>query len=208
MGFMPPKPQLKKDRTMDVLDELSEVASQPTSGRGRAVASAVDDLPARKSPIQKINYSHDGMIDCIIANRGISQNELAAKFGYSPSWISTVMQSDAFRDRLLARTAELVDPTLVATIEDQLKGVLARSMEILKEKLDAPTASIPDNLVLRSVELSSRALGLGVKAPQITINNNTMEAHLDNLGSRLEGLLARKKSEVVSIETPLLEQQR
>lgn len=180
----------------DILDELTEIAEK---------SSAAADRP--RPPIQKLNYSHDGMIDMIIANRGISQNDLARAFGYSPSWISTVMQSDAFQDRLRARTAELVDPTIMATVEEQLKGVLARSMEILKSKLDAEPAAIPDNLVLRSVELTSRALGLGVKAPQITINNTVMEAHLENLGSRLEGLLTRKKSEVL-IETPLLEHQQ
>lgn len=188
----------------DVLDELTIIAQQAAGLRSGASGTS----GGYKPPIQKLNYSHEGMIDLIIANRGISQNALAETFGYSPSWISTIMQSDAFRDRLIARTAEIVDPTLLSTVEDQLKGVLARSMDILRTKLDAPAAEIPDTLVLRSVELSSRALGLGIKAPQITINNNTMEAHLDNLGGRLTGLLARKKTEVTYIETPLLEKQQ
>jgi transcriptional regulator with XRE-family HTH domain len=175
---------------MDVLDQYIE---EP---------SAADDVPEKKQPIQKLNYTHEACIDLIIANRGISQNRLAATFGYSPSWISTIMQSDAFKDRLQARIAEIVDPALTATVNQQLEGILARSMELLREKLSSPEP--PDNLILRSIELSTRALGLGVKAPVVTINNTTMNNHLDSLGGRLVALLDRKKVEAQ--DPPLLEQ--
>src|SRR5450755_4533251 len=101
--------------------------------------SLLDQALANDKPVAavaKLNYSHDGMIDLIIANRGISQNEIAKRFGYSASWVSQVMTSDAFQARLAERTLEIIDPTLRATVEQQLKGILARSMEILKIKLD------------------------------------------------------------------------
>ena len=176
------------------MDDL--VPSSPDPLLADLVADAAPPPPAFKQAIQKINYSHDGMINLIIANRGISQNDLARHFGYSASWISQVMSSDAFQARLAERAAEIEDPTLRATVEESIKGILARSIEILKEKLNQPAASIPDNLALRSLELSSRALGFGAREQTVAVQVN-VDAHLESLGGRLVDLLARKKSEAL-----------
>jgi transcriptional regulator with XRE-family HTH domain len=150
-----------------------------------------------KPPIQKINYSHQGMINLILAHRGISQNQIAAHFGYSASWVSQVMCSDAFQAALAERAQEIEDPTLRATVEENLKGLVSRSIEIIKQKLNGPASSIPDNLAIRTLELSSRALGMGARASTVVINHTQVENHLDSLGGRLTGLLARKRLEAL-----------
>lgn len=162
----------------------------------------VEDVPveaAADQSIRKINYSHDGMINLIIANRGISQNDLARHFGYSASWVSQIMSSDAFQARLAERAAEIEDPTLRATVEEDIRGVLNRSIAILKEKLNQPAASIPDNLALRSLELSSRALGFGAREQTVAVQVN-VDAHLESLGGRLVGLLRREKGRILEHE--------
>ena len=160
---------------------------------------------SRKQAIQRVSYSHDGMINLIIAHRGISQNQIAAHFGYSASWVSQVMSSDAFQARLAERAAEIEDPTIRATVEEGLKGLITRSVEIIKEKLKGEASSIPDNLAIRTLELSTRALGMGAKAPVVNVGIN-VENHLDDLGGRLTSLLARKKSETT--QQPVLESQQ
>ena len=55
---------------------------------------------------RRVKYSHDAMIDLIIASPGIQQNTLAIHFGYTVGWISTIMQSDAFQAKLAARKDE------------------------------------------------------------------------------------------------------
>ena len=157
----------------------------------------LEDSPAAaRQPIAKVNYSHDGMINMILAHRGITQNQLAAHFGYTASWISQVMSSDAFKARLAERAAEIEDPTLRATVEEQIRGLHHRSLVILMEKLKAEPAAVPDNLALRTLEISSRALGYGAKdqTPQNTVN---VHVHLDQLGGRLVDLLRSKKSEAL-----------
>ena len=47
--------------------------------------------------VTKIGYSHQDMIDFIIANPGVTQNALAARYGYSVGWVSNVMASDAWQ---------------------------------------------------------------------------------------------------------------
>ncbi len=110
---------------MDIDQLLDEV-------RTEVGPPSTQDPPAGppKGAIQKINYSHDGMINLILANRGITQNRIAQHFGYSASWVSMVMCSDAFKARLAERAAEIEDPALRATIEDDLKGMAKRSLEI------------------------------------------------------------------------------
>ena len=172
-----------------LLDQLIEDTREGSSAPAAQVAAGP------RQAIKKVNYSHDGMINLILTHRGISQNEIGAHFGYSASWVSQIMSSDAFQARLAERAAEIEDPTLRATAEENLKGVLHRSLELLKEKLNQPAAAIPDNLVLRSVELATRALGYGAKAdpnPGVQING---DVYLDHLGGRIVGLLAKVKSE-------------
>lgn len=181
----------------DLLDDLVE-----------AVAPVIAEQAAREEikhqAIQKVSYSHDGMINLIITNRGISQNQIAAHFGYSASWVSQVMSSDAFQARLAERAAEIEDPTIRASVEEGLKGLVARSVEIIKEKLKGEPASIPDNLAIRTLELSTRALGMGAKAPVVNVGVN-VENHLENLGGRLTNLLTRKRIET---SQPVLEPQQ
>ena len=171
---------------MDNLEGLLLEATQPAEPEA---------APSPRQPIQRINYSHDGMIDLIIAHPGISQNQLAASFGYSASWVSQVISSDAFQSRLAERRDELVDPTIRATVEEQFKGIVARSLEVIREKLKKPPEQIPDNLALRTLELSSRALGYGARPPESAVPPGDMHLHLNVMGERLVALLAQKKAE-------------
>ena len=136
--------------------------------------------------IEKIRYTHDAMVDLIVANPRITQGELAAQFGYTQAWVSLVMSSDAFRERLAARREELVDPAIRASLEERFRAVVTRSLEVLQEKLSAPVSAVPDNLALRAAELGAKALGLGgnAPAPQVVVQTD----HLQNLAQRLVAL--------------------
>lgn len=135
--------------------------------------------------IAKIRYTHDAMIDLIVQNPAISQNELAAIFGYTPCWVSLVMSSDAWKERLAARKAELVDPTIVASLNERFEAMVRRSLDVLNEKLAQPAAAIPDNLALRAAELGAKALGLGGNAPTPPVP----VGRLEQLAERLVGFL-------------------
>lgn len=150
--------------------------------------------PIKKPGIEKVRYTHDGMINLIIANPAVSQNELAKHFGYTASWISQIIASDAFQSRLAERTTELVDPMIRTSVEEKFKGLVLRSLEILAEKLNKPSDQIPDQLALRALEVSSKAAGYGAReAPLVQVNNIT--THLDELGDNLVRLLRKKKQE-------------
>lgn len=148
--------------------------------------------------IGKVRYSHDAMIDMIVANPWVSQNKLAEVFGYTPAWVSLVMSSNAFKERLAARKAELVDPTIVSSIEDRFQAMVTRSLEVLQEKLSAPASVVPDQLALRAVELGAKALGLGGNAPPPPVQ--VPSDHLDRLAQRLVALQQQTVSQGVVYE--------
>lgn len=150
--------------------------------------------------IQKVRYSHDAMIDRIVANPWVMQKELAAVFGYTEGWVSQVIASDAFQSRLAERKEEIVDPVMRATLEEQFKGLVARSLEILRQKLDRPASQVPDKLALRAVELGAKALGMGVAPPPPP--PATGEAHLELLAQRLDKLLTVRRAPQIIDVTP------
>lgn len=164
-------------------------------------ARAREAQPPAKPAIAKISYSHEAMIDLIVANPGISQNALANHFGYTPSWISQVITSDTFQAALAKRREALIDPMLKATIEGEFKALVARSLDILHQKLNKPADEIPDNLALRALEIGSRAAGYGAKDPTPAAAATPAEVHihLEQLGGGLVALLQRKKREAEAI---------
>jgi len=73
------------------------------------------------------------------------------------------MSSDAWQSAMAARRDEVVDPVLVATVDERFRALTNRSLDRLMEKLDAPQVS--DQVVLRAVELGAKAMGVGGNAP-------------------------------------------
>jgi hypothetical protein len=121
----------------------------------------------------RVRYTHDAMIDLVIANPAISQNAIAAHFGYSVGWVSRIFNSDAFQARLAQRKGDLVDPSIVLTIEEKLKALAGRSLDIVQEKLD----QIPsfDN-AFKVLELSTKALGYGARQQNVAVQQNFVVA--------------------------------
>lgn len=139
------------------------LAEMAQAGQAAIERVGVGSVPSVKPP--KIRYTHEAMADLILQNPWISQNQLAAHFGYSPGWISTVITSDAFQAFLHSRQAELVDPELRATLEERLRALTAQSLRVLQEKVSQPFGQVPDQLALRAAELGIKGLGLGVAPP-------------------------------------------
>lgn len=156
-------------------------------------ASPLAPPPNPKQAVQKLNYSHEAMVNLIIANPAISGNELAEIFGYSASWISTIITSDLFQAKLEERRAEFVDPELRLSIKTQMNGLLHRSLEILQHKLSKKPDEVPDQLALQTAKIMGQNLGHG---NEVKVSIEQTNTHLHELGDNLVGLLRRRKAEV------------
>jgi hypothetical protein len=110
--------------------------------------------------VKKIKYTHEALADMLLTCPNMTQKELAIVFNKSPVWVGYVINSDAFQYYLAKRREEIVDPGLILTIEDRLKGLVVASTDLLMEKLEsAPSA----DLGLRCLELGAKALGYGAR---------------------------------------------
>lgn len=181
-------------------------ASGLTTGPQRDRATGLDpknrdhNRPAVGArPPERLRYSHDAMIDVILSNPRIRNGELAAMFGYTQSWVSTIQSSNAFKARLAMRRELLVDPFIKDAVEDRIMGstekaeaVLNRSLEVLQEKLSGPSAGISDELALRAAQFGAKTLGLGGNAPPAPppIDPNRLES----LAERLLALQGRHQT--------------
>ena len=130
----------------------------------------------------KMRYTHDAMIDMVVENPWIAQGELAKAFGYTEAWVSLIFSSDAFKERLEQRKAELIDPTIRASIDERLRAITIRSLEVLGAKLAKHPDQVPDNLAIKAAELGAKGLGIGGNAvPNMQLPPN----HLELLAQRL-----------------------
>lgn len=122
-----------------------------------------------KHSLQRVDYTHDAMIDLIISNPAIEQNELARHFGYSPSWVSTVKNSDAFQARLAGRRKELIDPAIVASIDEKFRAMADVSLAKIIERLHVAPS---EDFLLSTAKLAAGALGYGGKVQQASSQVN------------------------------------
>lgn len=155
--------------------------------------------PSLVAAVPKMRYTHEGMADLILENPWISQNQLAAHFGYSPAWVSTIITSDAFQAILAARREELVDPELRLTLKERFQAMTTQSLRVLQEKLAKPADQVSDQLALRAAELGAKALGLGGNAPPPPAPNPA--EYLPALAERLMRLRSGPVSEAVIVNS-------
>lgn len=136
--------------------------------------------------ITRWRHQHDVMVDMLIAEPMITNEEMAAQFGVTSTWISMLRNSQIFQKKLLARREEVMNPLLLASIEEKIAAVAHRSVEVMLEKLQKPAEQISDAMVLRSAEFGAKALGIGQKGPDAPAEMH--EDHLQELAKRLVSL--------------------
>lgn len=111
---------------------------------------------AARYDLSKIRYSHADCIDRILTSPSIKQKDLAQIYGVTETWMSIVINCDAFKAALAERKAELIDPVLAATLNERFGALAARSVEVLLEKLAKPADQISDKLALEAASLGAR----------------------------------------------------
>lgn len=148
------------------IEAMIEGRETPQSAPLRGTASAA-------LSIARVKYSHDAMIDLLIANPAISQGELAQQFGYTQAWVSRVVNSDAFLARLAERKNDLVDPTIALTLDEKFRALANQSLDVIMEKL---TVTKNPDTAMKALELSSKALGYGARQQNLNVQQNFVVA--------------------------------
>lgn len=179
--------------TLEGMDSSTSPAPEQPVFNAEAVAAGVTQHYSVDRPqIQKVRYTHDAMIDVIITNPGISQGALAKYFDKTQSWVCTIMSSDAFQVRLAQRRHELVDPEIMASIEERFKALATISVNKLLDHLNQPAIQIDPEVMLKAAALGAKALGIGGNAAPKTVILSS-EERLQSLAGRLTNLNKQSK---------------
>lgn len=149
----------EKVLSLDEIEEASRVYLPVTHEKyqGLGEQKGYDQSYSR---IEKTSYSHDAMIDVIIAEPTISQRALAKRFERSEAWISRIIGSDAFQAALAKRRDDILDPAIVASVDERLNGLVIQSLEIITEKLESSRSV---DVAFKGLEIGTKALGFGAR---------------------------------------------
>jgi hypothetical protein len=116
-------------------------------------------VPVAKPEVQTVSHVHEAIMNWMIANPTLQLRDCAAYFGYTQSWLSTIIHSDCFK----ARLKEKQDAVFNVMAED-LGSKLHALADVSIEKLtQAVEASSDPRLLKESAELALKSLGFGNK---------------------------------------------
>lgn len=87
--------------------------------------------------LKKVGYTHEAMIDLILQDPTVTSSELGELLGYSSAWVARILASDSFQARLAQRRSALIDPIISRSINERLRSVAHRSMDVIEAKLEA-----------------------------------------------------------------------
>jgi len=113
---------------------------------------------ANSVQVQRVSHTHNAILDFMVANPTAPLSHVATYFGYTQSWLSTVIHSDAFQARLRERQDTAFNEVVVADLRAKITGVASQAIDKLSEKL-AVAADIRD--VKDSAEMLLRSIGWG-----------------------------------------------
>lgn len=121
--------------------------------------------------LARISHTHDQIIDWMLANPNQPQSLCAATFGYTQSWLSTLIHSDLFQAKLQERQ-ETIFGEVALSVKDRITSLAHDSLAKLQEKIYS--MDNPEHLIATS-ELALKALGFvgtsGAGRPPIQVNN-------------------------------------
>lgn len=121
---------------------------------------------------RRMRWWYEHLADLMIANPSMKQNDLAAHFNRSPSTISLIINSDAFKAYLAQRRAEYTK-TLDASVRDKLLNVADKSFDLILQRFEKKRDTIPLDSLQKLADSSLKALGYGQeKSSGPTIINN------------------------------------
>jgi len=141
---------------------------------GIAAAAQLPRTRGRKpGGTNAIPYSHDALIDAMLANPSATRAELGAIFGFSSQWVYSVTNSDGFRARYEARRKEIINPELVATVKERFEALASQSIDVIAHRL---TASQDPVLALKTLEIAAKASSYGARDQSVTVQQSFVVA--------------------------------
>lgn len=114
-----------------------------------------------ENQIEKMRMSHHAIIDLMVAHPFMSQADIAKESGYTPNWISILINSDVFKSELNKRRAELSQILAIEVQTDITANLRSAALGGIKKTTDLIASSVNLEQVSNATENVLKLLGYG-----------------------------------------------
>lgn len=122
---------------------------------------------AESAQVAKVSIKHDAILDVLVANPTLRRSEVAAMFGVTVPWLSTIIHSDVFQEKLRERQDLVFDVAVIRPIQDKLLGMANQTVERLMEAVQFESDPKTLNTIL---DTTLKNLGYGQKSVGAPVN--------------------------------------
>ena len=146
---------------------------------------------AQSIQIKSVRPWHEQIVDYMLQNPHLTQGQCALFFNKTEAWLSSVINSDLFREYKSRRFSDHHENVSHSVIE-RVSGLAGLSLEVLHERIEKEKEDIPLGIVLDSATLMLKSMGFGPKAAPAqapaTINVNLNGAPAEVLAQARDDL--------------------
>lgn len=112
---------------------------------------------AKSASIKKVSSKHEAILQFMIGNPTLKMSEVAAHFGVTPAWLSTIVHSDAFQNQLSRRHDEMFEVAVVQELGGKVTAAAHMAIDAYLEKVPTMTT---DQIISSADKMLGR-LGYG-----------------------------------------------
>jgi hypothetical protein len=143
---------------------------------GQARATVVDErlglpvsAPSKQFQPQVVKPIHEALAELVVSNPGLNAAELGAKLGRHPVTIRLILRSDLFRELMVRKRAQFVDPKVEAKVEELFDVAIAGSLECLTKAVDESQST---ELALKTLAAIGPMSKYGARTPPPSVQAN------------------------------------
>jgi hypothetical protein len=148
---------------------------------------------AASHQIKKVSWWHQSLVDWMLANPDKNQNDCAAHFTVTPSYLSVVLNSDAFKDYFNARRAEHNEEVSKSVIE-RVEELAGTALDVLNARIAAERETVGLSVVTDAAEMALKAMGFGAAKGGPGAGGNYTENNIIVLESASKDSLAEARA--------------
>jgi hypothetical protein len=91
--------------------------------------------PTTSPTIARLSIRHDAILNFLIANPMMKMGDVARYFNVTPTWLSIIMNSDAFRERLAARQ-DAIFSSVTVPLRARVEGLAHRALDRMADSIE------------------------------------------------------------------------
>jgi len=125
----------------------------------------------------QLTYTHKAMMDLVLANPTMPIEDLAEYFGVTKAWAKKVTMSDAFQAVLDKRREEIINPVIVESVTEKIRGLTNNTLDMLNHRVELGIVKTPELIEIAKIGLTSQGL---LDTSDKVVNNNQFVVAMPN----------------------------